>query len=543
MRGWWGGLAAAAIGAAVVLAVFGAHIVPPGNTGWMLSGQIGPDPVQYWLGYSFFKAQPWAWPPGLNPDWGLEASSAIFYADSIPLLAFAFKALHPLVEVPQYWGLWLVACGALQGWLAWRIVGLATPAALPRLGAAAMLVLQPILLNRMGGHFALAGQFLLLAGLWLCLARGAGWPRAVAWGGLVGAASLIHAYLLPMVAGLWAADWLARAADRARRGAGLLLEAPLVPGAGVAGLWAAGFFTLRGGFGGTWGGYGHMQLDVLAPFAAGVWSRFLPDIPEPDHLETGHSTLGLGGLLLLGLGALAAAPRARAVWRAHWPLLLATLGMLGLAITHRVSVAGHVVELFALPPALDAAADALRASERFFWPAAYAALLGAAIAMVRAWGSRRAGLLMAGLVAVQLADLQPGFARLAGYFAPPPAAVMPLRLADPFWTEAARRYQRVRLVPTGMQANWWEEVAVFSATRGLATDAMYLARLDPARVAVINAETARRLGSGDWEPGSLYALGDDGAIALARASHDPSRDLLAEFDLVWVLAPGWWVGR
>lgn len=70
----------------------------------MLSGRIGPDPVRYWLGYTSFKRTLWSWPPGLNPGWGMELSSSIFYADAIPLLACLFKALDPLAEVGQYWG-------------------------------------------------------------------------------------------------------------------------------------------------------------------------------------------------------------------------------------------------------------------------------------------------------------------------------------------------------------------------------------------------------------------------------------------------------
>ncbi len=104
------------------------------------------------------------WPPGLNPAYGLELGFSVFYADAIPLLAF-FKALHPAVEVSQYWGLWLFACGALQGALAWRLLGLATDDPLARLAGSALFVMQPTLLNRMGGHFALSAHFLLLAGL------------------------------------------------------------------------------------------------------------------------------------------------------------------------------------------------------------------------------------------------------------------------------------------------------------------------------------------------------------------------------------------
>lgn len=533
-----GGLLAALIGCTVVWAVYGAHILPPAHTGWMLSGRIGPDPVQYWLGYTFFKRTAWSWPPGLNPGWGMEVSSSIFYADAIPLLAFLFKALDPLVEVPQYWGLWLYACGALQAVLAWRLIGLGTAAMLPRLAGAALFVLQPVLLYRLGGHFALGGQFVLLAGLWLCLTRGEGWRRMAAWAALVLGTALIHAYLVVMVAGLWAADWLARAADPERRSSLLAAEAVAVPGAGLFGLWAGGMFVLTEGFGGTWGGYGRMQLDLLAPFAPSHWGAFLPDLPAPDHLEAGSSYAGLGSLVLLAAGLMAWFWRPRAFLRAHWPLVLALTAMLALAVTHRVSIGGRAFVLFDLPAAVLRYADALRASERFLWPALYAALLAAALTLIRVLGGRRAGIVLAALLAVQIADLQPGFARLAHFFTPEPA-VVPLRLGDPFWTEAARRYSRIRVVPNGNQAAWWEEVAVYAATMGLETDAVYLARLDPRRVAALNAAMAERLGTGRFEPCTLYVLGDEGAIALARASRDPGRDLLEVIDLVMVLAPGW----
>jgi hypothetical protein len=532
-----GGLLSAAIGLAVIAYAFGLHVLPPWNTGWMLSGTIGPDPVQYWLGYSFFKQAPWSWPPGLNPDWGLELGSSVFFSDSIPLLAFLFKALHPLVEVPQYWGLWLFACGALQGWMAWKLVGLFTQQALPRLAGAALFALSPAMLNRLGGHFALGAHFLLLIGLYLCLTQAAPARRLAQWVAVILCAALIHSYLLPMVAGLWACDWLARA-----RHAGaprlLAVEAVAAPGAGLFGLYLAGFFLLSDGFGGTWGGYGAMQLDLLAPFDPEPWGAFLPDLPGPDHMEAGHSYAGLGVLLALLAGALAWLRRPWPWLRRRGLLLLGLSAMLAVAISHRVSIGGAVIELIALPDAVLAYADALRASERFLWPFAYALLLAAVAATIRGFGPRRAGLLLAVLAVVQFADMQPGFARLARYFPAAPAAV-PLRLQDPFWAEAAERYQRVRLTPTGMQARHWEEIAVYAATLGLTTDAIYLARLDPARVEALNARIAEELAAGRHEPGSFYALGSEETLASARAGMDPARDLLAVFDHVWVLAPGW----
>ncbi len=532
------GLGAVLLGLGVIAYTYGLQVLPPWRTGWMLAGTVGPDPVQYWLGYTFFRASPWTWPPGLNPRWGIEIASSVFYADSIPVLAFLFKAIQPLVVVEQYWGFWLHLCGALQGLMGWKLAGLATANPWARLAAAALFVLSPTMLNRLGGHFALGAHFLVLAGLFLCLTRAAPGLRAVQWVALVGLASLVHSYLLPMVAGLWAADWLGRAAGRGRSWPALAAEAPLVPGAGILGLYLAGFFALRGDFGGTWGGYGAMQLDLLAPFDAPPWGALLPDLPGPDHWEVGHSYAGLGALLALAVGAALWLRRPWPWLGRRWALVLGCAAMLAVAVSHHVSVGGREFVLFELPPRVQALADALRASERFAWPAAYAALTAAVLAILRALGGARGGAVLAVLAVVQFADMQPGFARLHGYF-PPERAVVPLRLADPFWTEAASRYGRVRLTPTGMQPRHWEEVAVYAATRGLETDAVYLARLDLARAAALNAETLARLAARRFEPGSFYVLGDEATLAAARAGHDPARDRLARFDGLWVLAPGW----
>jgi hypothetical protein len=544
----------------------------------MLRGTIGPDPVQYWLGWTYFRRAPWLWPPGLNPDYGLEISSSIFFADSIPLLAFVFKALHPLVEVSQYWGFWLYLCGALQAWFGWRLVGLVTGERLARLAGAALFALSPTMLNRLGGHFAVGAHFLLLAALYLCLTHAPWRRRIMAWGALVLAASWIHAYLLPMVLGFWAADFLTRALSVGRflRSAGepdnsislracggrgsreggaaaephppetrasiqppiaLALELIAIPATALFGLWAAGFFTISGGFGGTWGEYGRMQLDLLAPFDPAPWGWLLPDLPGPEHLEAGHSYAGMGALLALAIGLACWLRGGARGLRRHWPLLLALGAMLAFAITHRVSIGGREVLLFDPPEALVRMASALRASERFLWPAAYAALFAAIAVIVRGLGARRAGLVLSLLVAVQFIDMQPGFARLSRYF-PPEVAAVPLRLADPFWLEAARHYDRVRLSPTGLQATHWEEVAVFAATCALPTDAVYLARVDPDREALLNATTLERLREGRHEPGTFYVLGSEATLEAARIGMQEG-DLLERYDGLWVLAPGW----
>jgi hypothetical protein len=539
---------AALLGALPVLLVFGPEVIDPRSVGWMLAGPLGPDPVQYLLGWTYFARSPWALPPGLNPDYGLELGSSIFYADAIPLLALPLKALRGLVAVPQYWGLWLLGCGVAQALLAWRLLGLVAAEPLARLAGAGLFVLQPMLLNRMGGHLALAGQWVLLAALWLALRpAGRGGRQGGAWGLLVLATSLIHAYLLAMVLALWSADWLRRALPARRERAGaveLAAEGVAVPGAAALGLWAGGFFVLRRGFGAP--GYGAMGLDLLAFFDAAEWGALLPALPGPNHAEAGGSYLGLGALLLLLAAALAwtrrRGPVLRPVLRRHWPLAVVLAGLLGFAVTHRVTVGGVALTLFEPPDWALALAGALRASERFAWPLAYALLLGAAGLVAQVWGGRRAGLLLAALLAVQAADLAPAMARLRALVADAPR-VPRERLPDPFWDQAGQAYRRVRAVPAANQGPHWEPVARFAVRHGMPTDAVYLARIDEEAVRSLRDSVAARIASGDFEPATLYVLRDAPTLRLAAAAHDPTRDLLAEIDGIAVLAPGWLLQR
>ncbi|MGK7868909.1 DUF6311 domain-containing protein [Falsiroseomonas sp. E2-1-a20] len=116
-RGWPARLLALAAclgGGLAAIATLGPRILDIHDLGWLLHGTLGPDPVAYLVAWQYFAPAPWSWPPGLNPAYGMELSSAIFYVDAVPLAAILAKALRPLLEIPQYWGPWMVLCAALQ---------------------------------------------------------------------------------------------------------------------------------------------------------------------------------------------------------------------------------------------------------------------------------------------------------------------------------------------------------------------------------------------------------------------------------------------
>ena len=75
----------------------------------------GVDPFKDYVGWMFFRNSPWAFPIGLNPTYGLEFSTSVVFSDSIPLMAFLFKAISfVLPETFQYLGIWTLICFMLQ---------------------------------------------------------------------------------------------------------------------------------------------------------------------------------------------------------------------------------------------------------------------------------------------------------------------------------------------------------------------------------------------------------------------------------------------
>jgi hypothetical protein len=156
------------LGAAAALAILGPSGLDPANIGWNASG----DAATHYLGWWFFRNSAWHFPLGASPDYGLELGSAVFYSDSIPLLAFLFKPFAAWLPTPfQYFGLWVLLSLSLQALFTWRLLGACSatrPLAL-RASAVGLFLFSPPLLIRIGGHISVEGHWMLLDSLLLFL--------------------------------------------------------------------------------------------------------------------------------------------------------------------------------------------------------------------------------------------------------------------------------------------------------------------------------------------------------------------------------------
>jgi len=531
---------AAAVGLAGFFAVVGVNVLDVRNISWLAARD---DSLTHYLGWAFFRSGPATWPPGLNPDYGLQFSSSIVFSDSIPLLALPLKLLSPLLPaVFQFTGWWTLFCFVLQAWLAVRLVALFSSDRLVKLGVAGLLVFAPPFLWRLDIHFSLLAHWLPLTALYFYFAP-AGRYRPLLWVALFFMAALIHTYFVAMCLPIWLASLFRRQRGPDRPVLPRYLEAPAILAALGAALGLGGFFPLRPSM--ISFGYGHYSLNMLAlinpngsfgrPWS---WSALLPMLPQGGNQYEGFNYLGAGGLLLVVAALPLAAVGFGRGWfagRGLWPIVLVSIGLTAFAVSPMVGVGDRLIAI-PVPETLYALADTVRASGRFFWPVFYLIVLAGAWLLHRALGDRFLGPLLIVLVAVQAYDTFPGWSALRDKFALE-GSTLTTTLSDPRLAAIATHYSAVRSLPSVSQQAGWGEIAGFALEAHLPTDVAYLARTDDAAharytEAMRSAAAAHRL-----DPTALYFLDADFARLVARTM-TPDDELFRVGDFL-VFAPGW----
>ncbi len=531
--------AGSVLGAALFFMLLPAAVLVPTNFQWLMWS----DPMQAFLGWHFFRGEPWLLPPGAS-RYGLEMGSSIVFTDSIPLLALLLKPFAASLPTKfQYFGLWMLACFMLQGTFAWLLARCVTVRRGAQLLLALLLTASTVMTFRVVGHYALVGHWLLLAALLLYLRPPA--MTVAAWCVLTGMAALVHAYLLYLVLVVWAASVLRRYGWADARGA--LIEIVAVTLSLTAVMWLAGYFTLpTGSFSGGIEYYGRYAANLNAFWNPDWGSRFLsarPSAPGSGGLE-GYAYLGAGGLLLVALaaGLLIFSKAARTDAMRHWPLILVALVLWVMAVSNHVMLDGRVLLDVALPKFVLKFLAMVRASGRLLWVPYYALLLGAAALLLRHTRPWLGTTVLLGIVVLQGADLTPWQRGLRDAFQEnytAQTAAWKNPLVSPFWNEAAQRYRTVRFVPARPAAKGYGPFAFYAADHGMAINVGQFARIANSRIGEMNAVQNERLAKGDPDTESLYIFWkstEEGPFPV-RVGRQDRVEIIDGFR---ILAPDWY---
>lgn len=514
--------------------IVGPRALNPSNIAWL----VKEDTTTHYLGWLFFRHSDWTFPIGLNPNYGLEISNSIVFSDSIPLLAFLFKPFSPLLPGTfQYFGIWLLACFILHAVFSWKLLSIITQNRIQLILGTTLTLFAPPMMWRLHGHFSLFGHFFIIASLYLAV-RPDQFRRKLCWGLLLTAVTLVHAYLLAMVLLVWTADLIGKKLSKTLPIRQIGFEFLVLVGVTGIACWQAGYFNVAGGV--SQSGYGYYRMNALSAIDCSGWSYILRDIPEGMGDYEGFNFLGLGLICLL-LSAIPAiigrSINLMSLIKRYYILGISMICLTLFAITNNVGLGPYNFS-YPLPDAVNALTRIFRSSGRLFWPVFHVFVFFSIYLVVRGYKKRVAAVLIGLAVFIQIIDTHAGWGQIRKQLMRPPASSWQTPLIDPFWKSAALKYAKIRSIPVSNQTRHWAALSTYAGKNGLATDAVYLARIDRENAQKAQIKAMEAIKSGRYEKDALYVI--DPRLILQAFDHlKPDSGMLAMVDNFFVLAPEW----
>lgn len=447
----------------------------------------------------------------------------VLFTDSNPLLTLLVKPFAGLLPADaQFVGPLILFTFMLQALFAWLLLRRHAPGPLALWAGVVLLAFPPTLMNRFI-HVNLMAHWTILAALCLFLdpvrRDRLGW-----WAALVTVTALIHSYLLVMVGAIWASTilvrltegaWRSRLVAMAQAAAMLAIVAVLAIWLGVGDQLAARNF-----------GQFSMPLDALWNPGLDHFSMLLPGHePSPGRYFEGFQYMGAGALILVIAATVAAwrmpeAPRQRAV-RERLRRLVPALIVLATLAVMRIH----------LPPFLQVALDPVRASGRLFWPIGYVLMIVLLLTVYRL-PARRSGLLLAGLVLIQVLDLTGMAQAVRAQSRDAATGQLYVRTQDPRWQPLIAASRSIAFIPGNVthDLGLFQEVAWRAVNAGRPVSNVYAARISRETLHRLRIERAA-FDRGALVPGRLYVI--QAPVPLpAAADHR-----LVKLDGIIVLAP------
>ena len=373
---------------------YGLGMLNPTNDGWLMKH----DWAQHYLGWFFFRNEPWGFPIGKLSNFLYPIGSNVGFTDTIPLAAIFFKVFSPLLpDHFQYIGGWLLMCHVLLAFFTIKVLERFSVRGLAQLVCTLIVVFNPVLLHR-AIHPALCSHWLIMGSIWIYFmdTKKNSPVRLLVYQGLfllIG--GMINPYFSLIEAGfLVALAWRLWKFDRSIS----FLKASIVSGAAFLALFAAwyaiGFFEFSNQTDlGVTGGYGLYAFNLNSLYNSGGWATLTPTYPfvswhqYESFMYLGAGMMGLIVFALTGTGIVrlwkGPSTEARLLTQSLVPLLCFVTAISLFAITHIVTWNDQILFQITMPAKLLKIADIFRASARYFWVAYYLLFLTGLVLAIR----------------------------------------------------------------------------------------------------------------------------------------------------------------
>ena len=542
--------------------ITGGNLLNPNNIEWLILGkdQIS-DNESYLIGWFFFREAPFfQYPFLLMPKLGEGALVTLAYTDSIPLMAIFFKIFKNFIFFDfQYFGMWICLCFLLQGYFSYLILRKFITNNINIILATTLFLIAPVFLFRFQlGHFALLGQWIILASIFLYCEKDFSIKK---WVVSIITSLLIHPYIFIMVLGLFAADLFQKIINKNKNlkflVINVLISIPII----IFSLFIFGHIS-TGNVNNLelFGGYGHFKMNLLSIIDPEYdllgnqtsWSKILPNQNNQHWSDTfadyeGFNFLGSGIfiLTLLVLAKGASLNLSRLIKENKYffiPLVLISIFFSIFAISNNVTFGKEIIFQYNLNPEILPYANVFRASGRFFWPVYYLIYFLIIIIFIRKYTSKQVTIILFLVICFQLYDSSEAIMNIHNTLNKknvPNEEKWSSKLKDDFWITASKRYKRINYVFPYTQPHHSFELLYYAAKNNLSTNFGYWFKDTQAFYKNEKNKLSREIEENNYDKFSIYYINDKEIWEIIQKNKKP-RDLVKVIDGYNILAPNYY---
>lgn len=492
------------LGAISFITIYGVKILNVTYVDWLMNSE---DITQHYLGWAYFRNEPWSFPLGIIQSFGYPFGVSIVYTDSIPLFALLFKLFNPILPRNfQYFGIWGLISFILQGGISsiifrkyslnYMIIGISS----------LFIIFSPIMIMRMFGHTSLAGHWILLLALAVWVYKDSIQQNKkieiALWSVICGLSVLIHPYLTAMVftllIGYLLHDFLN--SNKIKKNISILATSIFLT---VVLFWLVGGF-IRGGNVST-GDFGFYSLNGNALFNPQGWSRYLKDLPLATGGQyEGFLYLGLGTILLIVINlSLLVFKNINYDKSSIFSVSIICIFLFVWSLSNTITFNDKILLTVPLPDTITKLFGVFRATGRFMWPVFYLLTFAAIINLIKNKISNiRLLILLLCIFIVQYTDLYPNikyrnlvFNQKVNYESP---------LKSNFWTDAANNIKNITVIPPTTEN--YEHFSWLAVNHGLTLNSGYIARAPIEDIERYATKKLEQIMEGNASPKDLYIV-------------------------------------
>lgn len=392
LNSWIKNLLVYLLATVVFLLFYGLEALNPQNINWLLSARH--DWGQHYLGWAFYKDEPWTFPLGHINNYIYPIGSNVGFTDSIPLIAVflkLFKAWIP--EDFQYIGIWILSCYIMLAHYTYKICNLYKVNFLLSICITILILINPVLFYR-GMHPALCSHWLLLGSVYYYLI-----PASADNVNKLNKkqfflsclSALINPYMFLMLIGFNIILPLKHYFyDRLISLSNVFFWLIKIL-ASVTFLWLLiGMISLKGGEDiSVDGGYGLYSLNINSLYNPFGLSSVVPQQPTLSwHQYEGFMYLGVGMITMLFISVFILCCKSRKALffkEKKWllPLLILVLLLILFAFTNKISFEDKIVFEIPINDRFIHVLNIFRASARTFWLAYYLVIIVSLLVFVK----------------------------------------------------------------------------------------------------------------------------------------------------------------